>query len=133
MFTDRPASRIVTTRYQNRNGILAANLAPVRITLGNPRFKLGYELRGTIRNLAPTRAEFAIDDVVAFTERYRARLDRVGPFAIRAAINDLVVINIDRDGLALCCFCELNTVAFCHRRIAAAWIDDNMGIEVPEL
>jgi hypothetical protein len=45
--------QIYTSRYQNQEAIIASGLVPVRVTVGHPRFRLRYELKATIRELAP--------------------------------------------------------------------------------
>jgi Phage capsid family len=57
--------------------IVANGLAPVGITVSPPRWRLPYELAGTIGALAPHGLRW-IDDRAEFVRRYRERLDRVG-------------------------------------------------------
>jgi hypothetical protein len=68
---------IATSRYAARDKVVASGLAPVRTTIGAPKFPLGYELAGSVAMLAPYGL-FSIDDRVEFEAAYRARLDRFG-------------------------------------------------------
>ena len=65
-------SRIFTSRYQNA-AIASSGLVPIGITLGNPRFRLGYALAANLRQLAPTRAMFHLTDRAAFEPARLAR------------------------------------------------------------
>ena len=50
--------------------------------------------------------------------------------------SDLKSISISNDGqpLVLLCWCNLvKSVDWCHRRMAAAWLEEHTGLTVPEL
>jgi hypothetical protein len=106
---------------------------PVRTTVGAPRFQLGYALVGHATLLTPRRAMLGLS-YEAYKPRYLRLLDSAGIDAIRAELDEIA------DGLAggrplvLLCFDRLDRAgSWCHRSMAAAWLQERTGIEVPEL
>jgi len=65
---------LATSRYAAREKVLASGLAPVRTTVGAPRFALGYKLAGNVSMIAPSGLR-SIEDRAEFEAVYRARLD----------------------------------------------------------
>jgi hypothetical protein len=124
--------KVWTARYTNPT--LAAHPAgKVRITLGAPRFRLPYELAGTILELAPTWSMLHRPEQ-EFTEQYVSLLEQRGgiPFfgdrfaqvAAAAGVDELVLLcyeNLTKPGL------------FCHRRVFAEWWLERSGRTVEEL
>ncbi|MER6011505.1 DUF488 family protein [Streptomyces bluensis] len=112
--------------YQPPQGV------PVRITLGAPRFKLGYSLTHSVRELAPRR-EYLSQPEPEFKTAYRADLDQFGPERIAARLRQITQAEGDHR-LVLLCFEDLADPAqWCHRRIFAAWWKDTTGDTVREL
>jgi hypothetical protein len=72
---DQLRGRVFTSRYQSSALIAASGAAPMRITLGPPRFRLGYELAGSLPSLAPRKRHFYLHGE-AFREQYLADLAR---------------------------------------------------------
>lgn len=128
---DPPEGWLATSRYSNRQGILESGRAPTGITLGNPRWKLGYELAGRVRLLAPSRAIFRLDGD-PFVAGYRDQLNEIGVDAVAAALR---AVETDAEGLVLLCFERVAApdLELCHRRVFADWWQERTGIEVPEL
>lgn len=129
---------IWTSRYQNKQ-IAESGLVPVRITRGAPRFRLVYAIGETLMPLAPSSANFAIDEIAAFTIAYRAQLDAVGADAVLSMLQDASRRHASR-GLVLLCFEDLGKPdpktgqpQWCHRRCLADWLADRLGLDVPEL
>jgi hypothetical protein len=123
---------LATSRYAAKDIILRSGRVPIGITVGNPRWPLGYALAGNLRALAPTRSMLGLPMDV-FEEIYRARLDDLGVEAIRALLQRCCD-DASNDRLALLCFEDLGKPgASCHRRIFAAWWQEATGAEVPEL
>lgn len=115
---------IYTSRYRDSGAVTASGAAPVRITVGHPRFRLGYELVGKIEELYPDRAWFGRED---FRDLYLARLEEVGVPRIRellAAFGGDVV---------LLCFEDVWAGEVCHRRMFAEWWESQTGEVVAEL
>jgi hypothetical protein len=104
---------------------------PVRITLGIPRWPdpPGRQHWIFVSELAPRWAYFHAEPDV-FERRYRAQLERH-----QTDILDKLAWLAGRFGpLTLCCFeRHVSWPADCHRRIAAMWLQDRLGVEVPEL
>lgn len=123
--------KLATSRYQSADLILDSRLAPVRITLGHPRFRLGYELAGNCRLLAPTREIFGLEQE-GFTRRYLKLLERRGVDQIRVALDEIAG-STPAPGLVLLCFENVLAGEFCHRRLFADWWVRNTGEPVPEL
>lgn len=129
----RPASSpiaIATSRYQERDLILESGLAPVRTTVGRPRFQLGYELAGSCSMLAPHGLFGKKLTDEEFANRYRARLEGFGVDAIR---EKLVELAGDRPGVVLLCFENVHARELCHRTTFAAWWREQTGEDVFEL
>lgn len=121
--------QLATSRYADRDLILASGLAPVGITVGEPRFSLDYELADNVRMLAPFGL-LGIDDETEFTRRYRERLDLYGAEKILRVLA-AVARREHREGVVLLCFEPAGV--FCHRRVLADWIEQQTGQHVPEL
>jgi hypothetical protein len=106
---------------------------PVGITVGKPKFPLRYRIAAVIPELAPHGDLFAINDRDEFTRRYRARLDQVGIQALMARFEQ-IASSAEDDRLVLLCFEDLTRPGeWCHRRIAAEWLEEHAGIDVPEV
>lgn len=128
---ERPLhGRIWTSRYQAADAIIASGLAPTRVTLYPPRWRLRFQLVATIKELAPTRALFGIEDRAAFTTAFDAQLDAVGTERITELI-DAIRRSANADPVLLC-FEDL-TKTWCHRQAFAHWWFERTGETVMEL
>lgn len=122
--------QLATCSYAGRREHMGT---PVRITLGQPRWPRppGRERWPFLAELSPRPAYFRRSRET-FTAAYLAQLDRLAD-DIERKFGWLA----DRfDGPAvLCCFERgpLTDDNWCHRRLAAAWLSDRLGIEIPEL
>jgi hypothetical protein len=123
---------IATSRDAAREKVIASGLAPVRTTVGAPRFRLGYELAGNVGMLAPHGLR-SIEDEVEFEAHYRARLEGFGLEKIRAALED-VARAAGTEAVVLLCFEDLDDpTQSCHRTIFAGWWREQTGEDVKEL
>ena len=105
------------------------SVVPGRISVGAPRFWPGSGKLPGIQELKPLDGLMRIEDLAEFERRYLERLDRIGLDQIQARLQ---AIYVEHGGpLALCCF-EPPGV-FCHRRLAAMWIEEKTGQEIPEI
>lgn len=130
--TYRRMLTIATSRYAAREKVIGSGLAPVRTTIGAPKFRLGYELAGSVSMLAPYGL-LGVDDPAEFETAYRARLDGFGVERIRAALED-VARAAGTEGCVLLCYENLDDPAqSCHRTTFALWWRENTGEEVLEL
>jgi hypothetical protein len=122
-----------TARYSNPN-VSACGLVPIGITRGTPKFKLGYELRANLYDLAPAGAMLGLPDDAdkreRFTAMYRARLDALGVGRVRELLE---AIQNGDDGIVLLCYEDLHEPGkWCHREILGAWLTAH-GIDTQEL
>ena len=130
---------IATSRFSNKELVKASGLAPVAITLGAPRFNVGY-LWGRVLALAP-HGLFQVKDPVEFWPAYREHLDRLGAVVIErllsCAWHDYVVsLGVSRDecpGVVVLCFEDVHKGDWCHRQVFAAWWTEQTGEPVAEL
>lgn len=126
--------RLFTARYSNKT-LAAHPAAKVRITLTGPRFRLGYQLAGSILELAPTRSMFGKSEA-EFTRLYTELLDDRGGVEHIARRLAEVARTAGVDQLVLCCFEDIRKPGlFCHRRTFAAYWRDRTGqivVELPE-
>jgi hypothetical protein len=124
---------VATSAYRSAPLITHSGLAPVRITRGGPRFRLGYRLAASVMDLAPTREMLRIEDEAAFSLAYRARLDEIGVNALGARFTE-VARATGTSGVVLLCFEDIvGQEEWCHRRIFAQWWEERTGQIVPEL
>lgn len=124
---------LYTSRYQNRALIVESGLAPIRTTLGPPRFYPGYDLQGEVKVLAPSRSIFRLEGT-AFDQAYRQQLEATGLPTITAEL-ERVYEKTPARGLVLLCFEDVVTLGelACHRRCFARWWQEQTGQQVPEL
>ena len=67
---------IWTSRYSNKE-LPNGNYYPVGISIGHPRFRLGYELREQCFSLAP-KGYMLNMDIENFKEAYYGKLEGIG-------------------------------------------------------
>ncbi len=104
---------------------------PVRVTLGKPRFKVGFDYE-EIRLLAPTPAIFRLESDEEFERAYLDHLDRIGVERLRRAFDAISDRHSGRR-LVFLCFEDVLAGQLCHRRMFARWWEQQTGREVPEL
>lgn len=124
---------IFTGRYSNPN-VPASGLIPVGITRYPPRFRLAYELKATLYDLAPTAAMLTRwkqgTTIEAFLAEYEAQLEQVG---IEQILGQLVAMQGVARGIVLLCYEDVAAGESCHRRMLAEWLKRRVGIVAPEL
>ncbi len=121
-------SSTTSSQYQAKELILASGLVPVGISIGEPKFALGYECVKLTR-LAPWGLR-ELDDDHLFAALYRDRLDSIGVGMLRSRFHSISAAH-DGRGLVLLCFEKPGV--FCHRRVFADWWTEQTGQHVPEL
>lgn len=108
------------------------DVVPVRASLGLPKFWPAAKTLPVAEQLAPVGL-FNVRDRDEFERRYRQRLDRIGVDIVLHRL-DVVWTRADRRTLCLLCFEDVHEPGgWCHRRIAAEWIEERSGLAVPEL
>jgi hypothetical protein len=124
---------IWTARYQNPFvKAKAQSLVPVRITVGHPRFKLGYTLGGSVKELYPAGKLFRIHTRAKFEPAYHAHLDAIGVPQITERLAAISQAHEGR-GLVLLCYERVDVKGWCHRQCFSSWWKARTGIEIHEL
>jgi hypothetical protein len=124
---------LATSRYQAADLIEASGRAAVGITLGYPRWKLRYPVVANLRQLAPTREIIRVEDEPMFEDLYRNRLDDLGVGGVRELLTTCAE-RANNERLVLLCYEDLTKPGLrCHRRLFAAWWQENTDEVVPEL
>jgi hypothetical protein len=123
--------KIYTSRFSNpklRGGIYTA----VRISLGKPRYRLGYNLDAEMQDLMPAGILGKYDnDKEGYRREYFARLDRKGAQRIRQQLDSLAQPGKD---IVLLCFEDIRKEGdWCHRTMFAEWWMERTGELIGEL
>lgn len=116
---------IYTSYFSNGKKLSEAGVMMVGITLYPPKWFYGPNLR----EVAPTYAIFQISDAPdeVYNPRFRNEvLAKVNPQQFYQKLMD---ISKGKD-VALCCYEKPNEK--CHRFLVAQWIEESLGIKVPE-
>lgn len=105
----------------------------VRISLGAPRWNVGYPIAGAIKALMPSglfgKAEF--EEYHAFRKAYRDQLNREGMKRIQDAIS---VFQARGPEVVLLCFEDVRQPGnWCHRTMFAEWWMEKGGGSIEEL
>ena len=101
----------------------------VRISIGAPRWSLGYTVIGAMKDLMPFGL-LEVQDRALYEQKYRERLDRVGV--------DRILKQFDAYGyekpIVLLCFEDVrDPEQWCHRSMFAQWWLEQTGEVVKEL
>jgi hypothetical protein len=126
--------QLFTARYSNPN-VAPSRLAAVGITRYPPRFRLPYELKANLYDLAPTPEMLQIakgeDGRERFIVAYLTRLNRIGADEI---VRQLRGMQGDVSGIVLLCYEDVTTGEhWCHRLLLGEWLREHAGLMVTEL
>lgn len=124
---------IWVSRYSNKE-LQNGNYYPVGISIGQPKFKLGYELREQCYSLAP-KGYMLNMDIERFKRAYYEKLEGIGTEKIISMVNRLDE-KAQREGkeLVLLCYEDVRVPAdWCHRTIFAEWWAEHTGELIEEL
>ena len=118
---ERNAGEVVmvyTSRFQNPE-LKSEKYTAVRISLGAPRWKVGYKIVGAIKDLMPTGLRH-IENPEEFCNLYYERLDSIGVDNIRNQIQYYEQIG---KPVVLLCFEDIRKGGnnWCHRSAFAKW------------
>ena len=120
---------IYTSRYANPK-LKSRKYKVVAISLGLPKYSLGYEITGRIPEIAPAPYLIHENDRDTFERKYRQQLERTGVEKILSALKRY---RTDED-VVLCCFEDIrNPDLFCHRTTFAEWWKSKTGEVIEEL
>jgi len=123
--------KVYTSRYSNPE-LKGNKYYTVGISLGNPRWKLGYTVNKKLRELAPPQTMWG-DTEETFNKRYEEMLDEWGAPAIQSLI-DRLLVDADKKDIVFLCFEDIRVEGqYCHRSVLGAWLTAYLGIEVEEL
>lgn len=117
--------KVYTSYFANGKKLAKANIMMVGITLYPPKWFYGPNLR----EVAPTPAIFAISSQPDEVYNPRFRMEVLAKVDPRAFYQKLQQISQGRD-IALCCYEKPDDK--CHRFLVSEWLEQNLGIEVPE-
>jgi len=122
---------IYTSRFSNpelRKGCYTV----VRVSLGTPKWDLGYRIDGELKDLMPFGLLGKYDnDMEGFRREYYARLDRVGVTRILQQIQRFGPSDHD---IVLVCYEDIRKPEnWCHRTMFAEWWRERTGEVIEEL
>ena len=121
---------LYTSRFQNPE-LKSGNYTAVRISLGAPRWRIGYTINGSIRELMPAGLR-DVGDVVKFSPLYYERLDS---FGVENIEKQLRYYESFGKPVVLLCFEDVRKGGdnWCHRLVFAKWWKARTGEDIPEL
>lgn len=119
---------LYVSRFSNPK-LKSGKYTPVRISLGAPKWPLGYTIAGEIKDLMPFGL-LQINDRALYEKKYRERLDRIGVDRIQAALDSF---GVDKPVVLLCYEDVRDPSQWCHRTIFAQWWLENTGEIADEL
>lgn len=120
---------IYTSRFSNPE-LKRGEYTAVRISLGEPRWRVGYDIAGAIKDLMPAGLR-QIEDINDFRPMYYERLEGIGVDRIS---EQLAKLELAAKPVVLLCFCYIRKPDWwCHRRIFADWWQEKTGEVIEEL
>jgi hypothetical protein len=124
---------IYTSRYGNK-ALRDEGYYPVGISLGSPKFPLGYELRDQCYALAPKGFMLKME-YAPYREAYFKKLEDIGVDKVIGIVQRLDTRAQDEDkSLVLLCYEDLrNPENWCHRTLFAEWWQKYTGELIEEL
>lgn len=122
---------IYTSRFSNpelRKGIYTT----VRISLGTPKWDVGYKLSGELKDLMPFGLLNKYERYEDFKREYFMRLDRVGARRIQTQLDSFARHGQD---IVLLCYEDIRKGPenWCHRTAFAEWWKLRTGEPIGEL
>lgn len=124
---------IWVSRYSNKQ-LQNGNYYPVGISIGQPKFPLGYQLREQCYSLAP-KGYMLNMEIESFRQAYYEKLDGIGTEKIINMVTRLdEKARNEKKELVLLCYEDVRVPEdWCHRTIFAEWWAENMGEIIEEL
>ncbi|MDL2205330.1 hypothetical protein LJC33_00280 [Eubacteriales bacterium OttesenSCG-928-N13] len=118
------------SRFSNPE-LRSGNYAAVRVSLGTPKWPLGYQVVGEVKYLMPFGLLGANVRKDNFERLYRQRLDAYGPEKIAAVLSRFE--NLGKPVVLLCYEDVRKPDDWCHRTVFAQWWFEQTGEIVDEL
>lgn len=129
--------KLFTSRYACPDLAARPDLVKVSISIGAPRFPLGYNIDFTMTHLMPTAAmvKRVHQGRLSEDDYRRAYIDRLEIAGLAAIQRDFGTIYSEMPGdLVLLCFEDLRKPgAWCHRTMAARWLESRGMGKIEEL
>lgn len=121
---------ILTSRYANPE-LKSGAYTAVRISIGTPRWNLGYTLAGELKDLMPWGLR-NIEDREVFKSKYETRLNEIGVDRITRQLRRFE--NLGKP-VVLLCYEDLRKGGdnWCHRTMFAEWWLEQTGERISEL
>ncbi len=122
---------IYTSRFSNTE-LKTGKYTAVRISVGSPRWKVGYDISGAIDELMPKGIFGKYETKAAFEVEYKKRLDCIGVEYIRKLLSGYETLGKD---VVLLCYEDIRKGEsdWCHRTIFADWWREKTGELISEL
>ena len=119
---------LYVSRFSNPE-LKTGKYTAVRISLGAPKWPLGYEIAGEIKDLMPFGL-LQINDKALYEQKYRERLDRIGIDRIQRQIDSF---GYEKPVVLLCYEDVRDPSQWCHRTMFAQWLLEQTGEIADEL
>jgi len=126
------AVSIWTSRFHNTELRQRPDLVKVAITVGKPRWPVGFEFV-EFNWLAPYGRLFKINDRREFTVGYFEKMDGIGVDAIRKRLQEMSDQHGGKDLVLLCYENLTKPDEWCHRQVFAEWWLRETGEVIEEL
>lgn len=125
---------IWTSRYSNKELLNEDKYYPVGISIGKPKFKLGYTIREQCYSLAP-KGYMLNMELDEFIPAYYKKLENIGNFNIVDMVAKLdEKARSEGKELVLLCFEDVRIPKdWCHRTVFAQWWLEKVGEVIEEL
>lgn len=120
---------LYVSRFSNPE-LRSGKYTAVRISIGTPKWPLGYEVAGEIKDLMPwgLLGKYSHEE---FVPRYRSKLDAIGANRIRNSIQRFEAMG---KPVVLLCYEDVRVPGqTCHRTTFAEWWQEKTGEIVEEL
>lgn len=120
---------LYVSRFSNPE-LRSGKYTTVRISLGSPKWPLGYKVNGEINDLMPYGL-LNIQDPALYEQKYRARLLNIGVDRIWMQLE-----RFEKQGkpVVLLCYEDVRDPSqWCHRSIFAKWWCEQTGEIIEEL
>lgn len=122
---------VYTSRYSNPE-LKTGKYTAVRISLGTPKWPIGYNLDAEMKDLMPFGLLGKFERYEDFERAYFERLDQEGVQRILSQLQRFERLGKD---VVLLCYEDIRKGPddWCHRRTFADWWLKNTGEAIPEL
>ena len=121
---------VYTSRYSNPE-LKTGKYTAVRISLGTPKWPIGYNLDAEMKDLMPFGLLGKFERYEDFERAYFERLDQKGVQRIFSQLQRFERLGKD---VVLLCYEDIRKPDdWCHRRTFADWWLKNTGEAIPEL